>query len=381
MDRIRVVQLVTNLGIGGAEKHVVGLIRHYNREHIEPYVCCLTERGALADDIEAMGAPLEVLAAKGDRELVLLPRLVRYLKRVRPHVVHTHLLTPHFYGRVAGRIAQVPVVVCTEHSLLPWKSHGQIRMDRITSRWADMVVAVSEAIRQERLTGERLPVEKLCTIYNFPEGESYREPQDGIEARKEFGIPADAPVVGIVARLHPVKAIDILFAALVEVRKALPAVRLLVIGDGPMRGELEKLSDTMGLADSVIFAGFRSDVPRLIWTANVGVLCSHQEGLSTALLEYMSAGKPVVATEVGGNTEVVVGGVTGLLVPAGGVQPLAVALIELLTHPERARAMGKAGKERVDAMFSVEVIVRHIEAVYEELLERKRALRKQGTQP
>lgn len=362
---------MASLGIGGAEKHVVGLIRHCDRLRIEPSVCCLTERGALADEIEAMGVPLEVLAAKGDRELVLLPRLVRYLRRVRPHVVHSHLLTPHLYGRVAGRIAGVPVVVCTEHGLWPWKSHMEIRKDRITSRWADMIVAVSESIRQERLKCMRLPAEKLRTIYNFSEGEGYGESQDGMEARREFGIPADAPVVGIVARLHPVKAIDLLFAALAEVRKELPAVRLLIVGDGPMRGELQELADRMGLADSVVFAGFRRDVPRLIWAIDVGVLCSHQEGLPTALLEYMSARKPVVATCVGGNPEVVVNRVTGLLVPAGEALPLAAALTEVLTHPQRARAMGEAGKERADTVFSVETIVRQIEALYMELLARK----------
>ena len=371
MEKIRVVQLVPGLEIGGAEKHVVGLVRHYDRERIEPHVCCLTERGALAEEIEAMGAPLEVLAARGDRELVLFPRLVRYLRRVRPHVVHTHLWTPHLYGRVAGRTAGVPVVVCTEHSLSPWKSHRQIWMDRVTCRWADMIVCVSEAVRQERIERERLPMEKLRTIYNFHEGKSYREPRDGTEARREFGIPDDSPVVGIVARLDPVKALDILFAALAEARKVLPRIRLLVIGDGPMRKELERLADTLGLADSVIFTGFRGDVPRLLWAIDVGVLCSHREGLSTALLEYMSARKPVVATNVGGNPEVVVGGVTGLLVPEGEVQRLAAALTEVLTHPQRARAMGEAGKARVDALFSAEPIVRQIEALYAELLARK----------
>jgi glycosyltransferase involved in cell wall biosynthesis len=244
-----------------------------------------------------------------------------------------------------------------------------------------MTVTVSEAIRQVRLTRERLPPDKLRTIYNFFEGESYRERQDGMEARREFGIPADAALVGIVARLDPVKALDILFAALSEVRKAVPAVRLLIVGDGPLRDELQDLAGQMGLSESVIFAGFRSDVPRVMWAIDVGVLCSHREGLSTVLLEYMAARKPVVATDVGGNAEVVVDGVTGLLVPAGEVQPLAAALTDVLVHPQRAEAMGEAGRERADAVFSAETIVRRIEALYEELLARKGIAMRAGKGP
>jgi glycosyltransferase involved in cell wall biosynthesis len=192
--------------------------------------------------------------------------------------------------------------------------------------------------------------------------------QAAARVRQIFDVPIDVPLVGSVGRLHPQKDFATLLAAIAQVRKRIPTVRLLLVGDGELRDELESQSRSLGLSEIVTFAGSRTDVPEILAAVDVFTLSSLWEGMSNAALEAMAAGLPVVATAVGGTPEVVVDEVTGLLVPPHDPTSLAGALTTLLREPALRRRMGQAGRERVQEQFSVERMVCRTEALYTEML-------------
>jgi glycosyltransferase involved in cell wall biosynthesis len=189
--------------------------------------------------------------------------------------------------------------------------------------------------------------------------------------RRTFGVQAQGLLVGTVGRLHPQKGFASLLAAVARVRERLPAIRLLLVGGGALRRDLVARAEALGLAEVVIFAGSRGDVPEILAALDLFVLPSLWEGLPNAVLEAMAAGLPVVATAAGGTPEVVVDGETGLLVPPGDVTALAEAIERLLRDPGLRRKMGEAGRKRVEGHFTIEQTVAQTVALYETLLRQK----------
>jgi glycosyltransferase involved in cell wall biosynthesis len=298
-------------------------------------------------------------------DLFALLRLYRYIRRVNPTILHASLFHANLPGRVLGRVAGVPIIICAERTM-GMESEWRYRINRWTIGLVDRVTAVSTNVRDFCVSHIGLPAEKLSVIYNgveLPEGAfpSTRE------ARAALGLPPDEPIIGTVSRLEPVKGIAILIQALARVDH----VHLAIVGDGPDRAALESLADDLGVADRIHWAGHRRDVPRLLPAFELLVQPSLHEGLPNSILEAMAVGLPVVATAVGGTPEVVVDGVTGLLTPSRDPGVLAKAITTLLRNPDLQRKMGRAGAERVRERFSQEQTVQQTQALYAHLLESK----------
>lgn len=352
--RSTVAHLTQSLDMGGAEKLLVEFARHTDRHRFVTQVVSLTTRGVLADELEAMGCPVTVLDAGQGLRPSLLVRLARWFRQQRVDVVHTHDERPHIYGTVAAKLAGVRRVLHTRHGQRLELSARQRRLINMLARFTTRFVCVSRD--SARLAVEQgIATNKVGVIWN------------GVDTTRfvNGGARGEGPAV-IVGRLVPEKNMETLLRAAALVRREDASFRLEIAGDGVCRASLGALTADLGLDDCVTFLGQTRDVAAVLARAQLFVLSSISEGVSLTLLEAMATGLAVVATNVGGNPEVVAAGETGLLVPPQAPEALAAALLRLRREAgERAR-FGQAGRERVEKHFDVRRMVEQYEQLYGE---------------
>jgi glycosyltransferase involved in cell wall biosynthesis len=328
-------------------------------------VAALTRLGPLEADLERAGIPVTLIGKRHKADPLALRRLVRFMTERRFDVVQTWIFAANTYGRLAARRAGVPVVVTAEMAVDLWKGRTLLAIDRRLACCTDRVVGNSRAV-VDFYRNAGIPEDRLAMIYS---GISDEEPPpvDRDEVRASLGVPVDAPLALFVGRLAAQKRVDDLLKALDLLQHVRPDLRTLIVGDGPLRGDLEELANAFRLGGSARFLGHRDDVPRLLAAADLLVLPSLYEGLPNVVLEAMRFRKPVVATAAPGTTEVVTDGQTGLLVPPRAPKELARAIRTLVDEPEYARRLGEAGRARVEADFRAETMVARFAELYERL--------------
>ncbi|PYQ42804.1 MAG: hypothetical protein DMF77_11730 [Acidobacteria bacterium] len=365
-EKINVLYVIWSLQTGGAERVVAELARGLDRARFRPMVCCLNFKGRLADELEAEGIPVVALDKKPKLDPGVVLKLVRLMRRERIDVVHTHLWTSSFWGRVAARIAGVPVVVVTEHNLDLWRRRPHFLSDRLLARWTHRWIFVSREV--EAFYRKRLPdrARDFTVVHNGVDladiGPADATPPERV--REQMGLPPDRRVVGVVGRLEERKGHRFFLEAMRSLLDDGLAVVGLVVGEGKEMAALAARQEALGLEEGVKLVGYWADLRAALSVIDVFVLPSLMEGHPIALLEAMAAGKAVVATNVGGNGEAVEDGVTGLLVPPGDAGALAEAMRVLLRDPSRAARMGRAAQAAVRERFSLQAAVRANEAVY-----------------
>ena len=363
---LRVLHVIEAMHQGGAESVVVEHVR-LAAPDVESWVVALNRGGPALEAAERAGAHATVLG-KLDRRLSGLQRLARIAKDARIDVIHGHNTSGGLYGAIAGRMAGVRAVIRTEHSIHYPGRHSAVYpvLEIVSTLLSRRVVCVCEAVRLSHV--RRLPwaAERFVTVANGISPAPHITPRESVRAA--LGLGAAEPVALTVGSLTPQKAQAALIEAWARVRRERPDARLLIAGEGPLRGELERRILALGLGEAVTLLGARLDAPDLMEAADLFVLPSVREGLSITILEAMRAGRPVVATRVGGNGEAVAEGETGRLVPAREPAALAGAMLELFGDPARAAAMGAAGRRRWAERFTAERMVRSLERVYRESL-------------
>ena len=368
---LRVMFVITSMPVGGAETLLVELIRRLDRSRFLPELCCLKDLGPLGE-ILALEVPAQhgLLARRTD--VSILWRLAGLMRRRRiDAVVTVGAGDKMFWGRLAARLARVPVIASALHST-GWPDRVQLA-NRLLAPITDAFIAVAEPQGRYLAAHEGCTAAKIQVIPNGVDVERFcpRPPDETLQ--REFGLAADAPVVGIVAALRPEKNHGLFLRAAVRVRRAVPAARFLIVGDGPQRGELEALARSLGIADAACFLGTRDDVPEVLSLIDVLALSSHIEANPVSILEAMAAGKPVVATRVGSVDKAVQDGRSGYLVSPGGEEELAGRLIELLGDRPRAAAFGRAGRQHVLEHASIARMVAGYEAMLEGIYQKKTA--------
>jgi glycosyltransferase involved in cell wall biosynthesis len=358
----RVLHVAKVAGISGSENHLLLLLPALRERGFDVRFLMLHEgepaAAELAKRLDANGVAVERIDLPWAGDPRAFERLVRIVRRVRPEILHTHLVHADFHGLPAGRLARVPLAVSTKHGFNPFRGgRGFAAADRAVARLADVHVAISHGLARYLAESEGFDEDAFEIVhYGIAPGPAPTDP------------PAE-PRLAIVGRLIPIKGHDVLLAALARVREALPEATLEIAGDGPLDAELRATVARLGLTDAVSFLGRVSPAAPVFERAAVVVVPSRGEGFGMVALEAMERGRPVVASDVGGLPEIVEDGVTGVVVPPDDPEALAAAVVELVRDPARAAALGAAGRERALAAFSQDRCTDRVEELYRAALE------------
>jgi glycosyltransferase involved in cell wall biosynthesis len=379
--RLRILTLTDVLKTGGgAERLAAQITVRLDEQRFERFLCATRPtEGALVDEVVESGTSYLPLERKSRVDLLAWRPLFRLLRRERIDVLHAHKFTSNVWGTVIGRLARVPVVIAHEHT---WSFEGEpLRrfLDRnLIGRFSDAFVAVSRDDERKILEIERVQPRVVRFV---PNGITPLPRPSGRDVRAELGLAAVTPIVLSVGVLRAQKAHGVLIRAAEAVAREAPEARFLIAGTGPEGERLRRLVGELGLEQSVLLLGHRRDVPDLLAAADVAVSSSDFEGSPLAVMEYMAAGKAIVATRVGGVPDLIEDGVHGLLVERRDAAALAGAILRFLGDAELRGRVGLQARERQRREFDIGVTVQAVEALYEELFARTARARAEGWSP
>ena len=365
---VTVAFVTSTLGVGGAERILSELVLRLDRRRFAPKVVCLYGAGAVGEQLSAQGVTVVSGLMRHRWDVRVLWRLTRWLRRERVTILYT-INQPLVQGWVSlcRLLARVPVYITAVHSTEKTGRAKRWRwINRLTLATATRVIALSDTHRRHLIAQQHMRARQLVVIPNGVDVAAFASAPPSPDIKSPLGIPADSPVVGIVATLRPEKAHHIFLESARLLRQQFPDVHFVVIGDGPQRLALQAQAARLGFDGRLHWLGLRRDVPALLPMLDIGVLSSGSiETAPLVVLEYMAAGKPVVATRVGSVPELVEDGVTGFLVPPGRPDALADRIAQLLAQPLVARQFGAAGRERVRLKYTLAQTVCFTEALFD----------------
>lgn len=361
--RIGVLQVVLAFNAGGGERAAIEITKRLSHR-FRMMACCLDEPGTWAGEVTRLGVNLVSLGRRPGFHPSLAWRIRRLARRHRIDVLHCHQYSSFVYGALAALPDRRLRVIVTEQGRLTDAPPSPKRraVNRLLARVPSRVFAVSQDLRMH-LIGEGFQPDRVEVLHNSVEIGPEVSCADRYAARAALGISPEIHVIGTVARLDPVKDIGSLIRAVARVRQCRDAV-LVIVGDGPERQSLEATAHQLQLGQRVHFTGHRDDARRVLAAFDTYVNCSVTEGTSLTIMEAMAAGLPVVATNVGGTPEIVLGGETGVLVTPRDSAALADALIRMAEQPQQARRLGAAGRRRAEETFSIDGMVERYARAY-----------------
>jgi len=387
VNKIKVVRIIARLNIGGPAIHTILLTRGLNPERFSSVLVKGTEdpaEGNMMDLAEVKGVK-PVLIPSMHREVNLgkdwdaFWKIYGFIKREKPHIVHTHTAKAGALGRLAAKLAGVPIIVHTFHGHTFYgyfsdrEASKYLMIERFLSSFTTKVITVSGRGKEDLIKyrvaepGRVVNIPLGLELEKFLESEKYKG-----EFRRSLGIGAGELLAGIVARLVPIKGHKYFLEAAKKTLEKMPGVKFVIVGDGELRKELEEYASKLGISGNIVWAGFRSDLERVYADMDVVVLSSLNEGLPVAIIESMTAAKPVVATDVGGVRELVADGETGFVVPAKDPEALAKGVCAVLSDANKMKEMGRKARERAYPRYSIRRLISDIENLYEELIREKR---------
>ncbi|MFP7753818.1 glycosyltransferase [Thermodesulfobacteriota bacterium B35] len=369
---IHVLHLVLSLQVGGAERVVVSLVRGQKEYSLKQTVCCLDEIGTLGEELIASGFSVQVLIRKPGVDWQLAWKLRKFCRQHQVDLIHTHGESPWFYGALASRVIPWTEIPCIT------TIHGYgggdrqeldgYRLWKFLCLLSRKVVFVTDVFHRE-LKQSGMPSDKMLTIVNGVDFTPLAIPVSSVEKLKNRYDITDEFIIGIVARLSPIKNHALLLRAVARLASTSSRpLRLLIVGDGPERTNLESLVAEFCLDKQVVFCGEQSDVASYYALFNAFVLPSFSEGISMTILEAMAAGVPVIASAVGGNEEVITHGRNGLLFSSNNLDGLVSALLAIMEDSEMARMLSREGRSSVHTTFSMKTMLKNYRQLYNEVL-------------
>ncbi|MBI4345500.1 MAG: glycosyltransferase [Elusimicrobia bacterium] len=373
----RVLRIITRLNVGGPALQAILLTERLDPSRFRTRLVTGEPTSVEGDMLRLRGATVrpDVVGTLGRDISPLadarsLASLVRIVREYRPHIVHTHMAKAGLLGRIAARLGGAPVIVHTFHGNVlrgyfdPVRSRIFLALERALARLTTRVVAISPRQRQEIRALGIATAPKLVELPLGVELSPFLDPPRG-SLRAELGI-GQRPLVGIVGRLVPIKAVDVFIDAMADLGRSVPAARSVVVGDGEMRRPLEEAARARGLDGRLTFLGWRADLRAVYGDLDVVVLTSDNEGTPVSILEALAAARPVVATAVGGVPDVI-DDTRGVLVPPRDPRAVAAAVVELIGDPTRAARLGAAGRAHVYPAYDIATLVSRIERLYTDL--------------
>ena len=368
--RSSILLLESKFGLGGSERITYDVVRRLDVQRYRPVLCTLYEPGEVGEWFIRDGYRFysRLITHRYD------PRAFGKLRSIiqREHVELVFLINQPltcFWGFIMSKYCRIPVVAAVHDKFIGEQSL-KLRLNRFLMNKMDVILAVAQGQRDQLVTRQYIREDIVRVVYNGIDLDHFKPRVEREEQCRLLGLNSKAPIVGTVARLVHLKGVDVFLKAAEAVLKKFPSTQFVVVGDGPEAHELKRMSQALGIASSVRFLGSRGDVADTARVFNVGVLSSRTEALPMAILEYMSLSVPVVATNVGGVSEMVGHGETGLLISEDDPSALAGALEVLLSDPHKARKMGLRGRAKVESCFQISNTVSRTEQLFEKLLRR-----------
>jgi len=361
--RIKVLHLVTSLEVGGAQHGMLLGLPRFDSDQYEHIACSIMDRMQMASQFREAGVEVRSLGLSRKTDIAVVLRLRALLKEIRPDVLHTYLLHGNILGRLIGRLVGVPVIIGSERTIGQARKWGRLAT-RLTNPLTDAVEVNSEIGGRAIERDLGVPSEKIELVRSGLDLSVFSSANRRDELRSEFGVAADQHLIVYMGRLRTVKGVEFGIRAFATALEQLPNIRMVLAGEGDQRNFLGSLVSELGISEQVEFLGVRNDVPELLGAADSVLMPSLTEGFPRTAIEAMAAGKPVIATNVGGTPEAVIDGETGILVPARDSDALSAAIVRLVGDTDLQARLAQAGRKRAEKNYSVDRYVSRLDELY-----------------
>ena len=357
------LHLVTSLEVGGAQHGMLLGLPRFDNDQYEHIVCSIMDRMQMASQFREAGVEVRSLGLSRKTDIGVVLRLRALLKEIRPDVLHTYLLHGNILGRLIGRLVGVPVIIGSERTIGQARKWGRLAT-RLTNPLTDAVEVNSEIGGRAIERDLGVPSEKIELVRSGLDLSVFSSANRRDELRTEFGVTADQHLIVYMGRLRTVKGVEFGIRAFATALEQLPNIRMVLAGEGDQQNLLGSLVSELGISEQVEFLGVRNDVPELLGAADSVLMPSLTEGFPRTAIEAMAAGKPVIATNVGGMPEAVIDGETGILVPARDSDALSAAIVRLVGDTDLQARLAQAGRKRAEKNYSVDRYVSRLDELY-----------------
>lgn len=375
MRPINVLRVVIGLNQGGVQQGVLNLFRGLDPRRFRPIACAIENDGAIGREIAAGGFEVVVLGRrKKGWGIGIVRDLARLIREREIQIVHGSSYHPSLFARVAGLLAKAPVLISHEHTMFLHRRPKRCLYSHLLGKVTDANIAVCRAVRDQVISWYRLDPTRVRVIYNGVDADRFRPGLAQVEAKRQLGIGPEVLTVMAIGRLDPEKGHRFLFEAISPLWRQ-RNLRVVVVGTGRGEEAVRAAADAHGVTPAVTFTGLRRDIPELLAAADIFAAPTLQEGFPNAVLEAMAMARPVIATDVAGNTEAVTHEHDGLVVPRADVGALRSALVRLLDQPVLRDRLAAAARETVLARFTTARFVTGMQDLYEELVDKKMGAR------
>jgi glycosyltransferase involved in cell wall biosynthesis len=371
---MKILYVIDNLEFGGGERGFLQIIKGLDKEKYSIHAASKPD-GEFGEKLVEMGIHPEPINMGNRFNPLTILKLARIIRKESVNIVHSQGARADFFTRLAVKVTRRPHLLSTiqmpveGYDVHPLKKIIYVVLDRLSERFVDKFIVVSENLRKTLTERHKISPDKVVTIYNGIEIDEYMPNLAEVrsqksEVRREFGLAGDASVIGAIGRLVWQKGFEYLIEAVPDVLREYPDAKFLIVGEGPLGDKLKMKSGELRVEDKVIFTGFRSDIKKILAAIDVLAMPSLLEGLPMVLLEGMATAKPIIATKIDGIMEQISDGIEGILIPPKDPSAIAQAIIRLINDRESGRKLGLAARKRVEQKFSVEKMVAETEKVY-----------------
>lgn len=375
-QRINILYLIDVLeNVGGAEYHLLELVKRLDKTKYRPMVCCIAQKGPFAIRMEKEGIPVKALFIKkiydfyGIRQALYL---IRFLRKEKVKIIQTFDFGSDVLGPIVAKLAGVPVIISSRRDMGFLREKYHILALRLIDILVDKIIVVSKAVEKSLTKREKIKGNKVITIYNGVDLVKFSRDSIDVDKQKQLlGLELSRPIVGTIGRLRVEKGHKYFLELARLVLNAVPKVQFLIVGDGPLKNRLKLRAKDLNLQDNVIFAGERVNIPEILSVIDVFVLPSLTEGFSNVLLEAMAMEIPVVATNVGGNPEAIINGKTGFLSARYDYHQMTKLVIKLLLNKNLAKKIGTLERKYVEDNLDIDRMIKNIEGLYQSLIRKK----------
>ncbi len=359
LGKIKIIYVIPKMEVAGTEKHLYNLVKNLDRRIFSPHIICTWRLGRLGEKLRKEGFPITSLGYSKGYDPRIFFTLLRLFLKEKPSILQTYLFGFHLLAGLAGRIAGIPLIISTRRELAEWRRWYHWLVEMWGNFFVDLIITCSEAVKSYTLLKEKMEGGKIRVIYNGVEWEKFT-----LSRRKKF------KNVGMIANFYPEKGHLLFLKMAKKLLLKYPFLKFFVAGEGSLREKMERKAIEWSLKEKVKFLGLCPDIPELLRKLDIIVIPSLREGLPNVLLESLAAGKPVVASCVGGIPEVIKHRENGLLVKPGNVEELVQGVSFLLENPEEALKMGRKGRKDIQKFFSLTRMVEDYQNLYLSYLEK-----------